>query len=749
MERFGDWSGLAASLREAVRRAQRAGAPVTALTIPPEWSPAISRLQLDDASSVLIGLPWHQARRSSPGEAFDAWAPPVIQASAVPMEPITREDVQDYLKSWLSLSRQRPQGRLLPILPERSGQLAGVGFLPEAAGIRASREPAALLQADGILVPSLALHIALRMEGLRPADLLAGDELVRMGERSLGTDAGYRYRPYFYRRADDGGILRVSIETLLDGQVPDGELRGKAVLIGSSSPNWGERLRTPAGVEMGAAEVVARHAAALMQGDINVAPEWGVYAPWAALAVVTLYLVLLLPRLGLTAGLVLSLLVAVALINVQLGMPVARMAHLELAMPLMALLFGHGLLGIKQYYDYRGQAWSTELSESNRLLGEALQKQGELDAAFARLRRCEPGPKVLSSLYDLALDLERRRQFANAQSVLRYIDRHSPGFRDVAERMKKVADLERKTALGGKKTHSGTLIVPDDDMQKPMLGRYQIIKELGRGAMGVVYLGKDPKIGRTVAIKTMALSQEFEGDTLKQVTERFFQEAETAGRLRHPGIVTIYDVGEEDDLAYIAMDYLEGKGLQHYTEPSELLPVTTVCDIIAQVADALEYAHERNVVHRDIKPANMIYMPETRRIVLTDFGVACLTDTSRTKTGTILGTPSYMSPEQVLGKKVDGRSDLFSLGVTMYQLLRGELPFEGESLAALLYKIANENAPSVTRQRPDLPPCIGRIVKRAVAKKAQDRFQSGIEMATAIRRCRREVAAKTENRSKG
>ena len=173
-----------------------------------------------------------------------------------------------------------------------------------------------------------------------------------------------------------------------------------------------------------------------------------------------------------------------------------------------------------------------------------------------------------------------------------------------------------------------------------MLGRYQIEKELGKGAMGVVYLGKDPKIGRVVAIKTMALSQEFEADELAEVKERFFREAETAGRLNHPNIVTIYDAGEEHDLAYIAMEFLKGKDLVPYTKPGNLLPLDQVFAIVARVADALGYAHEQNVVHRDIKPANIMYEPETDSVKVTDFGIARITDSSKTKTGMVLGTPS-------------------------------------------------------------------------------------------------------------
>jgi len=184
-------------------------------------------------------------------------------------------------------------------------------------------------------------------------------------------------------------------------------------------------------------------------------------------------------------------------------------------------------------------------------------------------------------------------------------------------------------------------------------------------------------------------------------------------------------VGEDEDLSYIAMDYLKGENLLAYCKPEKLLPGREVLQVLVKVADALDYAHENGVVHRDVKPANIIYDRETGVMKVTDFGVAFLTDSSKTKTGTILGSPSYMSPEQLAGMKVDGRSDLFSLGVTLYQMLTGELPFIGESLASLMYKIANEKHPDVRLFRPDLPSCVSRIINKALAKEPENRFQSG------------------------
>src|SRR5207249_4993233 len=223
---------------------------------------------------------------------------------------------------------------------------------------------------------------------------------------------------------------------------------------------------------------------------------------------------------------------------------------------------------------------------------------------------------------------------------------------------------------------------------------------------------------------------EFRLSRAKQLSVR---EAETAGRLSHPNIVTIYDTGEEHDFCYIAMELLKGGDLAPYTKAGNLLPVDQVVSITARVADALGYAHRQGVVHRDIKPANMMYHRESDTLKVTDFGIARLTDSSRTKTGMVLGTPSYMSPEQLAGKRIEGRSDLFSLGVTLYQLLCGRLPFEGESMAQLMFKIASEPPTDILSINPALAPSLVAFVERALAKNPDERFQTGEEFGAALR----------------
>jgi eukaryotic-like serine/threonine-protein kinase len=262
-------------------------------------------------------------------------------------------------------------------------------------------------------------------------------------------------------------------------------------------------------------------------------------------------------------------------------------------------------------------------------------------------------------------------------------------------------------------------------------GRYKVEGILGKGAMGIVYQGVDPKINRHVAIKTLQLNDS-KGDDLSVAKSRFFKEAETAGNLSHANIVTIYDVGEEADLGYIAMDLLTGAPLSKYSKPGTCLPVALVYQLMIQITDALDYAHNQQVVHRDIKPGNIIFDDEKQRVTVTDFGIAFVADNSKTSTGTIMGSPYYMSPEQVLGQQVDGRSDIFSLGVTFYQLLTGYLPFEGDSIASVAYQITQVKQAPIKKWQPKLPSSATRITNKAMHKDIEKRYQTMAEFKQAL-----------------
>lgn len=269
---------------------------------------------------------------------------------------------------------------------------------------------------------------------------------------------------------------------------------------------------------------------------------------------------------------------------------------------------------------------------------------------------------------------------------------------------------------------------------KKMLGMFEIEGEIGRGAMGTVYSGRDTVSGRAVAIKTMKLESDVDG-AMKGAEERFLGEARILTWLDHPGIVTIYDVGHENGIAYIAMEFLKGVELSRHISPGSLLPLSKTLDIIARVADALDYAHEQGVVHRDVKPGNFMYDPVSDVVKVTDFGISKLADCSMTQVGVVLGSPFYMSPEQVWATGVSGRSDIFSLGTSLYQMVSGDFPFKGEAGPNVMYRIVKEPHQDILCIKPDLPASVCEVINRALAKNPDDRYQRGNEMAEAIRRC--------------
>lgn len=259
------------------------------------------------------------------------------------------------------------------------------------------------------------------------------------------------------------------------------------------------------------------------------------------------------------------------------------------------------------------------------------------------------------------------------------------------------------------------------------LGRYQITGALGKGAMGTVYKGIDPAINRPVALKTIRLDFVNDPAELAELKERLFREAQAAGKLSHPNIVTIYDVGSEASLQYIAMEYLEGQTLEELIKRKTKFNYKIIAQIIVQVCNALTYAHERGIVHRDIKPANIMVLPDYSVKVM-DFGIARIDSNSMTKTGIAMGTPNYISPEQLRGVATDRRADLFSLGVVMYELLLGRRPFRGENITSLIYSILNTDPDKPSMANPHVPPLFDHVVTRALKKEPAERYQKATEI---------------------
>ncbi len=371
--------------------------------------------------------------------------------------------------------------------------------------------------------------------------------------------------------------------------------------------------------------------------------------------------------------------------------------------------------------------------ETNRMLGLSLQSQGMLDLAFEKFRKCPIDDTMRDLLYNLALDFERKRMINKSINVYEHILREVETFRDLDVRIPKLRELAGELSLGKHKDKLlGKLVISDDLETKPTVGRYEIIEELGQGAMGIVYKARDPRINRLIAIKTIRFSDDFEDKQVSEVKERFFKEAELAGKLAHPSIISIHDIGEDYELTYMAMELLDGKDLDHYCRKENLLPLRKVLDIIADTADALDYAHSHGVIHRDVKPANIMLLLNGT-IKVTDFGIAKAGSSSQTKSGIILGTPNYMSPEQIDGKELDGRSDIFSLGSVFYQMLTGSLPFGGKTITELFYQITQAKHPSPRKFNPKvIKPC-EQLIDKALAKDPDQRFHKAGDFAKYLR----------------
>ncbi len=684
---------------------------------------------------IVLAMPYIPTSKPLPG--LTPSLPRYMQKFSLPRVAVNEKSDRGF--GWPS-PRVTRASEIFPPIEKLAKQVGGIGVVSFAEHFNS--EPL-IVQYGREYLPSFALMLATRSKGMSMQHIESRTSISPMlGGKDLGADIDFRIYPRFYEDKDGSPPFNLySLIDVLDGTVTANVFRNKIVIVGLTSPRLAQPRLTPAGQAISPTMATAHTVSSLLNSEQYQLPEWAGWAQRGLIAAIGIYLMLVLGRFRTNTAFFLSLFLVLMIFNAHFVLMSSQSLWLPMMSGVVMLLVGHLILGTRQSVNVRLRLVRGELSVANRQLGQSLHAQGNLDQAFEKYRACEVDASLLSQTYNLGLDYERKRQFNKASAVFKFINGHDPKFNDVSERIEQNEQAANTVVLGGRDpTGPGpNLISAKEGMQKPKLGRYQIDSEIGRGAMGMVYLGHDDKIGRTVAIKTMLLSDEIEEDMRDEVRARFFREAEAAGRLDHPNIVTVYDVGDEQDLAYIAMDYLKGKDLTAYSTTKTLLPVSQVFDIIMNVAMALDYAHQQHVVHRDIKPANIIYDKQKRVAKITDFGVACLTDASKTKTGTVLGSPYYMSPEQLAGKRVDGRADLFSLGVTLYQMLCGELPFKGDSIANLMYNIANEKHPDIRRYRSDLPNCVNTIINKSLQKEAEQRYASGKQMAASMKRCQEHI----------
>jgi len=538
---------------------------------------------------------------------------------------------------------------------------------------------------SGVMSPSLPLAVAFSKSA------------TATSPRVSRTDDSIYFSSY-------SDLPRLGVEELLASSTT--AIRGATFFVDSDPTLVAATARLPSGQFVTLSELTAAMLADIENDRMVIAPAWVKAMEWLAPALLAIISVLFMPDRNRHEILVLTAGGIAVLLLFQLLLLLVLNVRIDLGRPIL-IFAGVALLSIYLVADVKKVSYDSFKKGSDFL------SAGRLEPAFAEFRRCNPSETVAAVMYKLSLAFEQQAKPERAEAVLEWMKRTHTGHAD--------------EGLSPKK-HSG---MPE------RLGRYVIQRRLGRGAMGAVYLGKDPRINRPVAVKAIPIEKEFEDEELKEARLRFYREAESAGRLTHPNIITVFDAGEDKGLAYIAMEYAPGTPLKDFTDPNRLLAPKRALELAAATAEALDYAHNQGVIHRDIKPANLLYNPKDGSLKISDFGVARMTDNNRTKTGIVLGTPMYMSPEQLGAENLTGLSDLFSLGVTLYELLVGEVPFRASNIAVLMTKITTEDPAAVSTRRAGIPPSVDAVLAKAMAKKPQDRFSCGAEMAIALRNCAR------------
>ena len=558
-----------------------------------------------------------------------------------------------------------------------------------------------VVDSDGILRRSNLWHLnGGMMSPSLPLAIAFEDSATATAPRMSGSDDAVYFSSY-------EEIPRIEVEDLLNS--PDPELlRDATVFVDAEPAIIGSVQVLPSGQFVTHSEITAALLADIENNRMIIAPSWVRAMEYLLPALLAIVAILFMPDRNRKEIMILTVAGVFALILFQAILLVGLHTRIDLGRPIL-IFIGVGLLSVYLVGDVKKASVDAFKKGSDFLAA------GRLEPAFAEFRRCNPSETVAAVMYKLSLAFEQQAKPERAEAVLEWMKRtHSTTT-----------------------THDDTLTTRKLTGAPQRLGRYVIERRIGRGAMGAVYLAKDPRINRPVALKAIPIEKEFEDEELKEARLRFYREAESAGRLTHPHIITVFDAGEDKGLAYIAMEYVPGIPLRDYTDPKKLLAPKRALELAATTAEALDYAHNQGVIHRDIKPANLIYNPKEGSLKISDFGVARITDNNRTKTGIVLGTPMYMSPEQLGAENLTGLSDLFSLGVTLYELLVGEVPFRASNIAVLMTKITTEDPAPVSSRRAGIPPSVDAVLAKAMAKRPNDRFSCGAEMAIALRNCAR------------
>jgi serine/threonine-protein kinase len=642
-------------------------------------------------------------------------------------------DITDYLKQ-NSVPIPIRKGSILakeviPPIPDFSTKALALGHnnvIADADGTVRS-EPL-LIYYEGRAYPSFGLQLTLKYLDYDIKDVSFTNGL-KFGNNSISTSYNSRMHISFSK-----SFPYFSFYDVVSNKVPPEIFKDKIVIIALSAIGLDAMQVTPIGANVPTWGIVANVVDNILTGDYIVRPSWAFPIETAVIILCGVFLVVVIPRLRTIYSAIALPIILAVWIGTGLYLLISYGYWIKIIHPSLLLLLGYIIIVSRESF-FTGKSKEhieADDIETNTMLGLSFQNQGMLDVAFEKFRDCPvEDEKVKELLYNLGLEFEIKRMFDKAVAVYDHIAK-AGSFKDIDERAN-ILRAAGETMIIAPSVEEGDATGPVDNVQKkPTIGPYEITKKLGRGFIGAVCLGKDPKINREVAIKTLRYG-EIDGGQLEEVKKRFFGQAESAGSLSHPNIVTIYDVGEDHDLAYIAMELFDGVDLTKYCRKENLLPIRDVMKIISSVADALDYAHSHGVVHGNIKPSNIMVL-KSRYVKVTDFGFARVVTSSKTPTGAVPVTSSYMSPEQIAGQDVDGRSDLFSLGIIFYELLTGEKPFQGGSSDAIKFNITTSSPIPVKDLAPNIPEPYVAVIDRLLVKNREARYQKAKELVRDLAR---------------
>jgi len=612
----------------------------------------------------------------------------------------TGEGIPDYLRrtSFIKYDDRNALAKKPPIiagslsLPEKN--IAANAFAVGFTGVsfdydRLVRSDPLVLSYAGENLPSATLITAAKYLGVgRDNVVVHVGKGIQVGPRFIPTDHAGRMALNF--NGSPGTFKRISAADVMEGNAGKKALSGKIAIIAFTGSNSSDIYSTPVGTDMPGAEILANSIENIVHGNFLIDFGKSNLINILLMVGIGLFAAIILPRISLMYRLISLAILIFVLINVSFILFASLDMITKISYPVMMILF---FMIASPTIKSRREAEPDEDADDEEIDYEQLLSATPLGGTSTPART----PSFSAAVAPAAtMPLEQGRTAPLSRSVTAVIDREA---------------------------HPET----------NFFGRYRVIEPIGKGAMGMVYKGLDPAIDRPIALKTIRLDSIADQAELSELRERLNREAKAAGKLSHPNIVTIYDVGEEGALQYIAMEFLNGRTLESLIREGHKWDYKTICKIMIQTADALDFAHEHGIVHRDVKPANIMIL-ENDRVKVMDFGIARFDSSNMTQSGVALGTPNYISPEQLKGQPVDRRSDIFSQGVVFYELLTGERPFKGDTISALIYSILHTSPPPPSELNLDVPRIFDKIIAKALVKDPDMRFQTARELADILRK---------------